>query len=145
MGGRGLAIAGLVTGYISTVLLLIGLLVFGGLIFAIFGMTSTANVAKASQAKADFRTYESALEMYKLNAGVYPTTDQGLESLVVKPARAPEPKRWEQIMDFLPTDAWGNFYFYQFPASGNPEKFEITCKGPDGLIGTADDLSNLHP
>ena len=91
---------------------------------------------------SDFRGFESSLAFYKLNEGQYPTTEQGLEALEKRPEPGPEPRRWSQIMTRLPKDPWGNSYRYQFPAPGDPEKPLISSNGPDGLAGTADDLSS---
>lgn len=94
------------------------------------------------QVESDVRSFESALAMYKLIAGHYPTTDQGLQVLEKKPEVGPAPRRWLQIMSRLPTDPWNNPYRYQFPGPHNPEKPRIFSGGADGVEGTADDLSS---
>ena len=68
--------------------------------------------ARITKAKQDIRALESALNLYKLDNFVYPSTDQGLEALVTKPAGTPEPKNWKKYMDRLPKDPWGEPYQY---------------------------------
>ena len=95
-----------------------------------------------SQVESDFKSFESALAMYKLNAGNYPSTAQGLKALVEKPTDDPLPIHWVQIMPKIPLDPWGNSYAYRFPGSKDPMKPEFISRGPDGMIGTGDDLSS---
>ncbi len=52
--------------------------------------------ARTAKAKNDIRALESALDIYRLDNFVYPTTDQGLESLVTLPSSSPEPANWKQ-------------------------------------------------
>ncbi len=69
--------------------------------------------ARITAAKADLRTIVTALDIYKLDNFVYPTTQQGLESLVTKPSLSPQPQHWKEgCLKKLPTDPWGNPYQY---------------------------------
>lgn len=76
------------------------------------------NKEKADQQKAvtDIVALENALDMYKLDNSVYPTTDQGLEALVTKPSN-PEPRNYRDggYIRRLPADPWGNEYQYLSP------------------------------
>ncbi len=114
-------------------------MILGG---AIFSMNKIGDAAKLGQAEADFKSFESALSMYKLNAGSYPTTQQGLKALVEKPSSTPVPRRWSQVMKKLPPDPWGANYGYRFPGKKVASEYEIFSNGPDGLANTADDLSS---
>lgn len=91
---------------------------------------------------ADFRSLESALQMYRLTCGNYPTTEQGLKALVERPVISPVPVRWTQMCKRDIKDSWGNSYGYKFPGSKDPTKPEIICKGPDGIEATEDDVSS---
>jgi len=51
--------------------------------------------ARAAKAKHDIQALESALDVYRLDNFIYPTTDQGLEALITKPGGSPEPKNWK--------------------------------------------------
>lgn len=114
-------------------------MILGG---AIFAMKGISGAAKLKQAEADFKSFESALAMYKLNAGTFPSTQQGLKALVDKPTSAPQPRRWIQIMKKLPPDPWGMDYGYRFPGKKQAGEFEVYSKGPDGMENTGDDLSS---
>jgi prepilin-type N-terminal cleavage/methylation domain-containing protein len=63
-------------------------MILGG---AIFAMKGIGDAAKLRQVESDFKSFESALAMYKLNAGSFPTTQQGLKALVEKPSSTPVP------------------------------------------------------
>ena len=115
-----------------------GLVIFG----AIFSFQMQSPSPKLSQLESDFKSFESALAMYKLNGKSFPSTAQGLKALVEKPVDDPVPVRWVQIMPKVPLDPWGKPYAYQFPGSKHPELFEIISSGPDGKDGTGDDLSS---
>lgn len=81
----------------------------------------------------DLRAIATALDLYRADNGVYPSTDQGLKALVEKPAGYPEPKRWgpEPYLRKLPLDQWDNEFLYF--ASGRT--FELKSMGADGQEG----------
>lgn len=114
-------------------------MILGG---AIFAMRGIGDAAKLKQVEADFKSLESALQMYKLNAGQYPTGSQGLKALVDKPTSTPAPRRWVQVMTKIQPDPWGAPYVYRFPGKKRANEFELISNGPDGLPNNADDLSS---
>ncbi|MDE2461667.1 MAG: type II secretion system major pseudopilin GspG [Gammaproteobacteria bacterium] len=89
--------------------------------------------ARIVKAKQDIRAIQSALEMYKLDNFVYPTTDQGLQALVTKPTTDPVPAHWKQYLDRLPVDPWDNPYQYLNPGVHGP--IDIWTYGPKGSSG----------
>ncbi len=91
--------------------------------------------ARIAKAKNDIRTLESALEIYKLDNYVYPTTDQGLQALVSKPTIPPLPANWNKsgYIKTLRTDPWGNAYLYLKP--GVHGEFDIYSLGADSAPG----------
>jgi general secretion pathway protein G len=104
--------------------------------------------ARGTVASTDIRTISAALEVYRLDNGVYPTTEQGLMALVKRPTSRPEPANWhsEGYLPQLPSDPWGTSYVYQSPAADAP--FEVMSLGSDGKPGgegAAADLSNRVP
>jgi len=111
----------------------------GGSIALIGGLTDGAKMQRVDQ---DFRAIGSALATYKMNAGSYPSTAQGLKALVEKPGGSPQPTRWTQVMKKLPSDPWGNDYGYVFPGRKDPSEFEIISKGKDGTEGGEQDFSS---
>lgn len=99
--------------------------------------------ARITKAKSDVRAMEAALNLYRLDNMLYPTTDQGLEALVTKPSGSPEPKNWKQggYLDRLPADPWGNPYLFLNP--GSHSTIDIYSTGLDPLSGD-DDLGNWN-
>lgn len=97
--------------------------------------------ARIIKAKQDIRALETMLHAYKLDNFHYPSTDQGLESLVEKPAGLPEAKNWKSggYLQRLPKDPWGNPYLYLQP--GQHGDFDLYSQGPDPQDST-DDIGN---
>jgi general secretion pathway protein G len=91
--------------------------------------------ARVTKAKNDLRLYESALDMYRMDNYRYPTTDQGLESLVKKPSD-PSIKNWrpEGYVKQLVKDPWNRDYVYQSPGT-NGAPFDLYTLGADGQPG----------
>jgi len=94
--------------------------------------------ARRVKAKMDIRTIESALKLYKIDSGEYPTTEQGLEALINKPDTAPVPMKWRDggYLDgnSVPKDPWGNPYNYASPTQDGKD-YEITSYGRTGQPG----------
>ncbi len=89
--------------------------------------------AQISAAKQDLRGIENALKLYRLDNFSYPTSEQGLEALVTKPAD-PSIRNWKgAYLDRLPKDPWGNPYLYLNP--GNNAEIDIYTLGRDGRPG----------
>jgi general secretion pathway protein G len=88
--------------------------------------------AQVTKAKADIRQIESSLKFYRMDNFSYPTSEQGLEALVTKPAD-PNIRNWKQYVDRLPKDPWGNPYQYLSP--GNNGDIDIYTLGRDGRPG----------
>jgi general secretion pathway protein G len=91
--------------------------------------------AKRTAAKVQIRNIEGALQLYKLDNGVYPSTEQGLKALIEKPSVGVIPKKWKVggYLPNLPEDPWGNTYKYLSPSKRGD--YEITCLGTDGEVG----------
>ncbi|MGH9203583.1 MAG: type II secretion system major pseudopilin GspG, partial [Vicinamibacterales bacterium] len=70
--------------------------------------------ARITKAKADLKEIEQGLHLYKLDNGIYPTTDQGLRALVSKPGSGPQPRKYnpEGYIGKTPEDPWGSPYVY---------------------------------
>ncbi|MFA0282539.1 type II secretion system major pseudopilin GspG [Vibrio sp. 10N.222.55.F12] len=106
------------------------------------------NKEKADQQKAitDIVALENALDMYKLDNSVYPTTDQGLDALVSKPS-SPEPRNYRDggYIKRLPNDPWGNEYQYLSPGdNGTIDIFTLGADGQEGGEGIAADIGNWN-
>lgn len=98
--------------------------------------------ADRQKAVSDIVALENALDMYKLDNHIYPTTEQNLKALVEAPTLPPLAKNYnpEGYIRRLPLDPWGNEYVLISP--GDHGAIDIISAGPDGEIGTADDINN---
>jgi len=96
----------------------------------ILGRTDEARVTKAM---ADIKAVETALGMYKLDSGVYPTTEQGLQALVEPPTSGPEPRNWraEGYLERVPLDPWDREFLY----ASDGRTYVILSMGADGEEG----------
>jgi len=101
--------------------------------------------AQIDKAHLDIQQLEDAMSMYKLKNKKYPTTEQGLEALVNETTIDPVPKRFPEggYISELPEDPWGNPY--QLLSPGEMGKIDIFSMGPDGEVGTEDDIGNWDP
>ncbi|MBT8135468.1 MAG: type II secretion system major pseudopilin GspG [Gammaproteobacteria bacterium] len=90
--------------------------------------------ARINKARSDIRTIESQLEMFRLHAFRYPTTDEGIESLVKAPASPDARDRWKgPYLPKIPTDPWGRPYLYLSP--GTRASIDVYSLGADGQPG----------
>ncbi|MDR0770925.1 MAG: type II secretion system major pseudopilin GspG [Burkholderiales bacterium] len=88
--------------------------------------------ARITAAKTDIGTLMSALKLYRLDNQRYPTTEQGLNALVARPAAPPEPPNWKPggYLERLPQDPWGRPYQYLNP--GLRGEIDVFSLGADG-------------
>ena len=93
--------------------------------------------AKIADAKVQIRNIETGLKLYKLDNGAYPTTEQGLQALVEKPATGQTPNNWraEGYLESkkIPKDPWKNDYIYLSP--GEHGDYDLSSYGADGVKG----------
>ncbi len=93
-------------------------------------LMSRPDDARIVKAKQDILSIQTSLNLYKLDNGFYPSTDQGLSALVTKPNSAPTPKHWHQYLPSLPMDPWDEPYVYLNP--GQHGELDIFSYGPGG-------------
>lgn len=98
---------------------------------------SRPDQAKGTVARTDVKAIGSALEMYRLDNGFYPSTEQGLDALAEEPSGSPEPRRWNQdgYLPKVPVDPWGHSYQYEVPGQHNTRGFDVYSLGADGRTG----------
>ena len=103
--------------------------------------------AKITQTKVQIEGLETALKMYKLDNGFFPTTEQGLQALIEKPESGRVPNKWRKggylEKGKLPKDGWGNDFVFLSPGANGD--YDIVSYGADGVPGGEDenkDLSN---
>lgn len=101
--------------------------------------------ARVVAAKNDIRAIVSALNLYRLDNGTYPSTDQGLAALVRKPDTGNVPSNWKAggYLDHLPMDPWGHPYQYLNPGvHGEIDVFSYGADGQPGGDGYNADIGN---
>lgn len=96
--------------------------------------------ARISTAKMDISGNISvSLDLYELDNGRYPTTEESLNALLAKPGSA---KNWNgPYLKKKPLDPWGNDYKYACPGTHSID-YDLHSSGPDGSDGTSDDITN---
>lgn len=95
--------------------------------------------ARVSAARQQIALFSTALDLYYLDNGNYPTTEQGLQALIEKPTTDPipqnyNPKGYLSKATKIPNDPWGNPYIYHCPGQHNND-YEIISYGADGKEG----------
>ena len=125
---------------IMLVVVIIGMLM-GVAIVKIQGNTDKARLTAAkSDVDGAFRT---TLNLYELDNGTFPTTEQGLKALVEKPTSEPVPRNWRQYLEkkTIPKDPWDHDYVYISPGVHNPDSYDLSSLGKDG-VESNDDIRN---
>ncbi|HNQ34835.1 MAG TPA: type II secretion system major pseudopilin GspG [bacterium] len=97
--------------------------------------------ARITAASTDIASLEAALDLFEVDAGRYPSTEEGLEALVEVPAQL---ENWKgpYIKRGVPKDPWGNPYVYTSPGDNNSNSYDLYSYGPDGKDGGDDDIDN---
>ena len=92
-----------------------------------------ADDARVTAARTDVNNLMQALKLYRLDNQRYPSAEQGLQALVVKPTTNPVPQNWKPYIDKLPNDPWGQPYQYLNP--GLHGEIDVLSLGADGQAG----------
>ena len=92
-----------------------------------------ADDARVTAARTDVGNLMQALKLYKLDNRNYPTPEQGLQALVIRPTTGPAPVNWKPYIDKLPADPWGRPYQYMNP--GVKGEVDVLSLGADGQAG----------
>lgn len=103
--------------------------------------------ARVAAARADIEAnITTALDLYELDNGQYPTTEQGLMALIQQPSSSPVPEDWNGPYlkkRRVPLDPWGKEYAYLSPGTHNKEEFDLFSYGADG-VESQDDIVNWN-
>ena len=92
-----------------------------------------ADDARITAARTDVGNLMQALKLYKLDNQRFPSTEQGLNALILKPTTEPVPGNWKPYLDKLPKDPWGRPYQYLSP--GIKGEVDVLSFGADGQAG----------
>jgi general secretion pathway protein G len=125
-----------------TILEILAVLLLLAALYAIVGTAVGQQIenGRRNTTKVQIGIFKNLLKSYKIDNGVYPTTEQGLDALVRKPTSQPEPQNWNGPYsdDEIPKDPWGNAYIYRCPGTHNPDSYDLYSYGSDGKEGGED-------
>lgn len=97
--------------------------------------------ARITAAQTQISTFGTALNSFEIDTGSYPKGSDGLSQLVVAPTDVTG-WRGPYLMSDIPLDPWQHAYVYEFPGRVNSTGYDIISMGPDGQLGTTDDIVN---
>ncbi len=106
---------------------------------AIYKLGGNVEYAKHTKISADLQSISTQLKLYESMNGFVPTTEQGIQAMIVQPDTDPRPVRWYQLFKDMPKDPWQNNYIYRSPGQKNPSSYDLYSAGPDRTPDTADD------
>jgi general secretion pathway protein G len=93
-------------------------------------------------AETQISMFKTALDAFEVDMGYYPKGRNGLADLIQRPREAPNWHGPYLDKDVVPKDPWGNDYVYECPGRHNPSFYDVSSAGPDGRLGTDDDVCN---
>jgi general secretion pathway protein G len=113
-----------------------------GILVAVIGprLAGRSEKAMVAATKQQVSGIKTALSLYEMHVGDYPTTEQGLQSLVTRPTDVDE-EQWTKCMDEEPVDAWKQKFIYRCP--GEHGDYDLISTGKDKREGTDDDITNF--
>ncbi len=107
-------------------------------------MAGRTERAKRAAAKATIQSVAAALDNFELDAGRFPTMEEGLEALVTKPPAVVQEDAWNgPYLRELPLDPWGRALTYRCPGELSVD-YDVISNGMDGQLGTEDDIANVR-
>jgi len=100
--------------------------------------------ARRTKAMMDIKSIETSLNLYRIDSGSFPTTEQGLRALVEKPTTGVIPRKWriDGYLKKLPKDPWGGDYVYISPGSSGD--YDLSSYGPDGEKGGEGKFADIN-
>jgi general secretion pathway protein G len=128
---------------------LIELLVVLAILGLLIGLVAPAALRQLGSAKdkiahQSIERLASVLDIYKLDVGSYPTTDQGLQALVARPQGVPQWSGPYLKGDKLPEDPWGHPFVYRSPSQRPGHEFDLYSLGPTGQSGGSGEASAIY-
>lgn len=98
-------------------------------------VTGRTEQARRTKAVVEIRAIQNALELFRVDNGFYPSTEQGIEALIEIPSTGQTALNYNEdgYLDKVPLDPWGSPYLYISPGSHGP--YDLWSYGPDGEEG----------
>ncbi len=91
--------------------------------------------ARYAKAVSDIESIGNALDQFYLHTGRYPSTDEGLEALRIKPQSDASGWNGPYVKKSIPADPWGREYIYECPGNNNADSYDLSSMGHDGREG----------
>lgn len=131
-----------VTGFTLIEILLVVVIIGALSAMVLPRLVGRSDQARLTAAKVDINTnIATALKLYELDNGNFPTTEQGLNALLTKPTTNPAPENWNgPYIERKPIDPWGRVYMYKSPGDHRPD-YDLYSTGKDGKE-SEDDIKN---
>lgn len=125
-----------------TLLELLVVMVIIGLLAGYVGPKYFAQIGKSEikVARAQIDSLDKSLDQFRLDTGHYPSAEEGLASLVTRPANEP---KWDgpYLKKGVPQDPWGNPYVYKIP--GEHSEYDLLSYGKDGQPGGEGEAADI--
>jgi len=125
---------------IELLLVLVILSVLAAIVVPKFARRSQQS--RITAARTEIAHMGLSLDMFEIDVGRYPTTEEGLSALVEPPASVTGWNGPYITGSGVPDDPWGALYIYKCPGQHNVDSYDICAKGPDGQDGGGDDIDN---
>ena len=109
-------------------------------------LVGRAEQTRRSAAAAQIANFKTGLNSFELDNGRFPTTTEGLDAMVSRPATNSSLWKGPYLEgNVIPKDPWEKSYTYRFPGTFNADGYDLISNGRDGQEGTADDIANFDP
>jgi general secretion pathway protein G len=126
-----------------TLIELLLVLVILGILAAIVipNLANRGAQARLTAARMDLKNIGTALSAFEVDLGFFPKGKNGLDDLM-QPPRDTDNWKGPYLKDAIPADPWGHPYLYEYPGRHNTAGYDLQSMGPDGRLGTDDDIAN---
>lgn len=122
--------------------LMLVVIIIGALVAMVLPrLSGRTEQARVQAAQADIRSnIATALKLYELDNGSFPSTSEGLNALL---AKSGDTRNWNgPYLEKKPVDPWGREYKYESPGGHRTQDYDLSSSGKDGQAGTPDDIVN---
>jgi general secretion pathway protein G len=137
-GRKGHAVTGLITGVASLPIAFLAIFIWAAILIPM--STGRAGQARRTSTEVELANLQTAIVTFEVDVLRFPTTDEGLQALVVRPRGIPAGKWRGPYIQKLPNDSWGRPFIYLCPGMEPGAAYDVFSVGPDGVPGTPDDI-----
>ena len=128
---------------VEMLLVLVILGVLAGIIYP--NIAKQGERARIKATITQIAALRGTLVTFEMENGHFPNSRNGLQDLITRPSDAPSWNGPYLDPPFIPKDAWHNAFSYECPGRNNPSSYDLVSAGPDGILGTEDDICSWLP